>query len=35
MNFEEGLGITLERLAGEADSLAELLERLRSVIPPC
>ena len=33
MNFEEGIAVTLERLASEADSLAELLERLRGLIP--
>ena len=34
MNFEEGLAVTQDRLAGEADSFAALLERLRSMIPP-
>lgn len=33
MDFEEGLAVTQERLLGEAGSLAELLERLRSRIP--
>ncbi|MCY4098369.1 MAG: hypothetical protein OXF40_08945 [Rhodospirillales bacterium] len=34
MNFEEGLAVTQDRLVREADSFAELLERLRSLIPP-
>ena len=33
MNFEERIAATLERLAGEADSMGELLERLRSLFP--
>ena len=33
MNFEEGLAITLDRLAGEANSLGELLQRLRGHVP--
>ena len=34
MNFEEASTITQERLQEEAESLGELLERLRSLIPP-
>ena len=34
MNFEEGLAVTQERLAGEAGSMAEVLERLRGRISP-
>ena len=34
MNFEEGLAVTQERLAGEAGSMAEVLERLRGQISP-
>ena len=34
MDFEEGLAVTQERLADEADSLAELLGRLRRFIAP-
>ena len=33
MDFEEGLALTQERLADEADSFAEVLERLRTLIP--
>ena len=33
MNFEEGLAITLDRLGGEANSLGELLQRLRGHVP--
>lgn len=33
MDFEEGLARTQERLADEANSFAEVLERLRSLIP--
>ncbi len=33
MDFEEGLVLTQERLEDEADSFAEVLERLRSLIP--
>ena len=34
MDFEEGLAVTQERLTGDADSMAEVLERLRSQISP-
>ncbi len=34
MNFEESLAVTQKRLAGEAGSLAEVLERLRGQVSP-
>ena len=34
MDFEEGLAVTQERLAGEADSMADVLARLRRQISP-
>ena len=34
MDFEEGLAVTQERLTGDANSMAEVLERLRSQISP-